>query len=232
MRVTCFYRQWVQLGTFTTWCGSIIDWIWIKAVSFWHWSQHWQWYGILFGAYVAFVTLQEFAFGVVVLFLSAFGLFSKLMHWKGIAGSRFWTVLLKSFGSLVILGLFVMFTIITNGIQGDAASSHLETPAIHFVDSRWPIMPPRPLRTTSPPPQAMAYDHTPKSVLAALQRDLAAKQRETAVQPQPPGDNPNSTNIREYQTASCDFIPRNYDRSLSARLAASAGRTITSRICN
>jgi hypothetical protein len=90
----------------------------------WHWAAKWQWFAVLFLGALAAMSVPEYGLALVLFFLSGLSAASKIQHWAGSA-SKLWTRIIKSFGILVVTGLFILmfFTIIA--MKGNGPWSHL-----------------------------------------------------------------------------------------------------------
>jgi hypothetical protein len=96
------------------------------------------------------ISIQEYLFSVLLLFLSALSLFSKLMHWKD--GKK----ALKSLGGIGIACAFTLFLSIVLTIKGKSPWSHLQKPLTDFV-AFIPTVPPPAPRPPSPPTSDVSH---------------------------------------------------------------------------
>jgi hypothetical protein len=106
------------------------------AVWFWKWSATWPWYSGLLATGFSIIALNEYAIGVFLALLSAFGLVSKLLQWKDqrtfLAGHKTASKIVGSIG--IVLG-FIAFAFIVNDERGSKPWSHLQVPAEKFLAS-------------------------------------------------------------------------------------------------
>jgi len=103
------------------------------AIRFWHWSAKWPWFTVLFFAALGVVALSEYALSVFFLFLSALGVFSKLLHWDGSGIPAKWAYPLKGAGSLGILIVLAGFIYIVVAEKGSKDWSHLQKPIMALL---------------------------------------------------------------------------------------------------
>src|SRR5216684_8163646 len=78
--------------------------LWKHPTKFWHWSSTWGWFAVLCLGGLAFIAMNEFAVGLILLFFSLLSLSSKLWH----TGWRLSMKLTGTIGIIIIMGLFVV----------------------------------------------------------------------------------------------------------------------------
>jgi len=105
----------------------------------WDGCARWQWYGALFVGASGMISMQEYFLGVLLFFLSAVSLLSKLMHWNGRQS-------LKFLGAAGITCAFVLLLIIVVAVRGRSPWSHLQEPIlkrvafVHYVPATSPTV--------------------------------------------------------------------------------------------
>jgi hypothetical protein len=110
---------------------------------FWDWSAKWPWYSIWFALWITMQRLHEYAVALFCAVLAAFGLWSKLMHWKGLS-SRLWRNVLKALGTCGILIVLAFACYITVDEKDEGRPwSHLSKPFHEFIEAYWTYTLPR-----------------------------------------------------------------------------------------
>jgi hypothetical protein len=112
--------------------------IWKHPMRLWHWSAKWPWYTGLFLGALAVIAASEYALSIFLLFLSALGILSKVIHWNG-------DTTLKGIGTVGVLLLLTAFTYIIVAEKGEKDWSHLERPIV-LLTTRSPSAPTPPQR--------------------------------------------------------------------------------------
>jgi hypothetical protein len=142
---------------------------WVTSTS-WHWGATVPW-DVSFGlGWLGMVQLSEYAIGLACLGFVCFGLFSRLCHRQFKENG----ILIKSFGSAVIVLLFYGMLILTIANKGDRPWS----PMLNLIDGRLashvPLPPgPEPLSLRVSLPSGMTLARTSKATWDAVRQERA-----------------------------------------------------------